>query len=71
MNTAEPAPGSFEAARLFRLKLALQATPAQRLQDLQDMIDFNARAEAMNPRLREVARKLRNEAIGGLVEKGP
>jgi hypothetical protein len=56
-----PPPGSFEAAQLFQLKLALKATPVQRLQDLQDMIDFNARAEELNPRLRNVARKLRQE----------
>lgn len=55
----KPVPGSFEDAELFQLKLALKATPAQRLQDLQDMVDFNARAEEMNPRLRDVARKLR------------
>jgi hypothetical protein len=71
MSVTEPAPGSFEAARLFRLKLALQATPAQRLQDLQDMIEFNARAEEMNPRLRAMALKLRNEASGGSVGKEP
>ncbi len=59
MKKPTPAPGSFEAAELFQIKLALLATPAQRLQDLQDMIDFNARAEELNPRLREVAQKLR------------
>ncbi len=58
MTKPLPAPGSFEAAELFQLQLALKATPAQRLQDLQDMIDFNARAEELNPRLREIRRKL-------------
>ncbi len=61
MSNPRPAPGSFEAAELFQLELALKATPAQRLQDLQDMIDFNARAEALNPGLAETARKLRQE----------
>jgi hypothetical protein len=56
----EPLPGSFESAELFQLKLALKASHAQRLQDLQDMIDFNHRAEAANPGLREIARKLRD-----------
>src|SRR5688572_8082213 len=32
--------------------MALKSTYAQRLQDLQEMIDFNAEAEARNPRLR-------------------
>lgn len=59
-NHGEPTPGSFKAAEIFQLKLALQASPAQRLQDLQDMIDFNQRAETANPRLREIARKLRD-----------
>ncbi len=58
MTKPPPAPGSFEAAGLFQLQLALQATPAQRLQDLQDMIDFNARAEELNPHLREIRQKL-------------
>jgi hypothetical protein len=57
---AEPLPGSFEAADVFQLKLALKATHAQRLQDLQDMIDFNHRAETTNPGLREIAQKLRD-----------
>lgn len=58
MKQSPPPPGSFAAAELFQLKLALKATPAQRLQDLQDMIDFNSRAQELNPRLREVLRKL-------------
>jgi hypothetical protein len=57
---AEPAPGSFKAAEIFQLKLALKASYAQRLQDLQDMIDFNDHAEAANPGLREIAQKVRD-----------
>jgi hypothetical protein len=57
---AEPSPGSFKAAEIFQLKLALKVSHAQRLQDLQDMIDFNHRAELANPRLREIAKKLRD-----------
>ena len=49
---SEPAEGSFEAAELFQLRMALKSTPAQRLQDLQEMLEFNAEAEARNPRLR-------------------
>lgn len=60
MKKRRPAPGSFEAAELFQLRLALKATPAQRLQDLQNMIDFNERAEELNPRLREAVKKLRS-----------
>lgn len=41
--------GSFEAAELFRLRIALKSTYAQRLQDLQDMLDFNAAAESAGP----------------------
>ena len=55
----EPPDGSFEAAEIFQLRMALKSTYAQRLQDLQDMIDFNARAEALNPRLRWLAKQLR------------
>jgi hypothetical protein len=51
--------GSFEAAQLYQLRMALKSTYAQRLQDLQDMLDFNAEAEAHNPRLRWVAARLR------------
>ncbi|MDP9008239.1 MAG: hypothetical protein M3N91_05955 [Pseudomonadota bacterium] len=54
----EPAPGSFEAAELYQLRMALKSTYAQRLQDLQDMLDFNAEAEARNPRLRWAAARL-------------
>jgi hypothetical protein len=50
--TPEPTDGSFEAAEMFQLQMALRSTHAQRLQDLQQMLDFNADAEARNPRLR-------------------
>jgi len=55
----DPPAGSFEAAELNRLRMALKSTYAQRLQDLQDMLDFNADAEARNPRLRWIAARLR------------
>jgi hypothetical protein len=54
-----PPAGSFEAAELSRLRMALKSSYEQRLQDLQDMLDFNAEAEARNPRLRWVAEQLR------------
>jgi hypothetical protein len=41
--------------------MALKSTYAQRLQDLQDMLDFNAVAEARNPRLRWAAARLRRQ----------
>ncbi|MEO6080493.1 MAG: hypothetical protein ABIQ86_12025 [Steroidobacteraceae bacterium] len=53
--------GSFAAAEEFQLRMALKLTPAQRLQDLQEMLEFNRVAEAMNPRLREAV-KLLNES---------
>ena len=60
MNRELEAPtGSFEAAELYQLRMALKSTYAQRLQDLQDMLDFNAEAEARNPRLRWAAARLR------------
>ncbi len=55
----EPPAGSFEAAEQFQLRMALKSTFAQRLQDLQDMLDFNAAAEARNPQLRAAAKHLR------------
>lgn len=55
----EPLTGSFEDAELFQLRMALKSTYEQRLQDLQDMIDFNAEVEASNPGLREISEKLR------------
>lgn len=51
--------GGFESAQLHQLRMALKSTYAQRLQDLQDMLDFNAEAEARNPRLRWIAQRLR------------
>ena len=59
MNEQHPTAGTFEEAELFQLRMALKSTPEQRLQDLQDMIDFNREAEASNPGLRELAEKLR------------
>ncbi len=41
-----------------QLRMALKSTYAQRLQDLQDMLDFNAEAEARNPRLRRIADRM-------------
>jgi len=70
MSDQPPVAGSFEAAELFQLELALKAAPAQRLQDLQDMVDFNARAEALNPGLAETARKLRQEEHDA-AQRGP
>ena len=55
----EPPAGGFEAEELHRLRMALKSTYVQRLQDLQDMMDFNAEAEARNPRLRWAAERLR------------
>lgn len=54
----DPPEGSFEAAALWQLRMALRSTHAQRLQDLQDMIDFNAAAEASNPQLRAAVKRL-------------
>ncbi len=58
-NSSEPPMGGFEAAESFQLRMALESTYAQRLQDLQDMIDFNEEAEKRNPRLRWAAAQLR------------
>lgn len=58
MKKPPPPAGSFEAAERLQLRLGLKATPAQRLLDLQDMIEFNARVEELNPGVRRVARKL-------------
>jgi len=57
----EPPVGSFEWAERFQLRMALKSTPAQRLQDLQDMLDFNREAEALNPRLRWLRSRLENK----------
>ena len=48
----------FEAAELFQLRMALESTYEQRLQDLQDRLDFNAEAEARNPGLRWAVEQL-------------
>lgn len=59
MTSAEnPPEGSLEAAALWQLRMALKSTYAQRLQDLQDMIDFNTAAEANNPPLRAAVERL-------------
>jgi hypothetical protein len=58
----DPPDGSFEAAEQNQLRVALKSSYAQRLQDLQDMLDFNAEAEARNPRLRRIAAHLRRTA---------
>jgi len=60
----EPPVASFEAAEMFQLRMALKSTYAERLQDLQDMINFNADAEALNPRLRWLADQLRKAERG-------
>ncbi|MDP9014770.1 MAG: hypothetical protein M3O41_19335 [Pseudomonadota bacterium] len=57
--TKQPAIGSFEEAALFQLAAGLALTPAQRLQDLEAMIEFAAEAEARNPGLRWTAAQLR------------
>ena len=61
MNKSRPPAGSYEAAELFQLRMALKSSYAQRLQDLQDMLDFNAAAEARNPRLRRAVTRLRQQ----------
>jgi hypothetical protein len=53
--------GSFETAELFQLRMALESTYEQRLQDLQDMLNFNAEVEARNPGLRWAIEQLRIE----------
>ena len=60
-DNPEPSAGSFEAVELFQLRMALKSTYAQRLQDLQDMMNFNAEAEARNPRLRWLAAQLQRQ----------
>jgi hypothetical protein len=58
----DPPAGSFEAAEMNRLRMALKSTYQQRLQDLQAMLDFNIAAEAKNPRLRLIVERLRQTA---------
>lgn len=48
----------YEDAEEFRIRAALRATPAERLADLEAMIDFNARVEERNPRIKRVAEAL-------------
>ena len=48
----EPPVGSLEWTERFQLRMALESTPAQRRQDLQDRLDFNWEAEACNLQLR-------------------
>ena len=60
-NSSEPRDGSFEAAEQFQMRMALKSTYAQRLQDLQDMMIFNAQAEALNPRLQWLAAQLHRQ----------
>jgi hypothetical protein len=50
--------GSFEATEIFQLRMALKSTYAERLQDLQEMLNFNAEAELRNPRLRWAVEQL-------------
>jgi hypothetical protein len=57
----DPADGSFEAAEMHRLRMALRSSYTERLQDLQDMLDFSTAAEAANPRLRWIAAQLRQK----------
>jgi hypothetical protein len=58
--TSEPLMGSFEEAEFFRLRQGLALTPMQRLQDLEDMLQFNDEAEQRNPGLRWAAARLRD-----------
>lgn len=46
-------------------RMALKSIYAQRLQDLQDMIDFNAAAEANNPQLRAAIERLAQSSPHG------
>lgn len=56
MSRGDDARGwSYAAAREFQLRMSLRATPAERLRDLEAMIDFNAEVEARNPRIRRIA----------------
>jgi len=53
---------SEEARLIFRLRLNLRQSYAERLQTLVSMIEFNERAEASDPRLRHVLSLLRARA---------
>ncbi len=52
---------TFAEARRFQLRLGLSLTPAERLQDLEDMIAFNETVEKYNPHVRRIAERLREE----------
>lgn len=62
-KSGHPMIGSFEEAELFHLKVGLALTPAQRLRNLEEMIRFNAEAEARNPGLRWIAEQLRDPHV--------
>jgi hypothetical protein len=49
----------FAEARRFQLGLGLALTPAERLRELEAMLDFNDMVEARNPSIRWVAERLR------------
>jgi hypothetical protein len=51
--------GSFAEAQIFQLRLGLALTPAQRLQELESMIQFNADVEERNPAVKWAAAQLR------------
>lgn len=57
--TSTPPIGSFEEASRFRLLQALSLTHLERLRDLEAMWDFNEMLERKNPKMREIAEKLR------------
>lgn len=54
----------YEDAREFRLRMSLRATCAERLRDLEAMIDFNAMVEVRNPRVKRVAEALSEPRTG-------
>lgn len=50
--------GTFEEAVQFRLKMQLKSTPAERLQDLEDMWDFTTAVWEKNPEVFKKTQKL-------------
>lgn len=50
---------AFREAARFRLRMSLRSTPAERMRDLDAMLEFTASAERLNPGLRAVAERLR------------
>lgn len=58
-SASTPPIGSFEEASRFRLLQALSLTHLERLRDLEAMWDFNEMLERQNPKMREIAEKLR------------